>query len=123
MSTTLRGDVVAITSNGRVLRATAADLPEVGGRSRDKRPASAWGPIERDRARALHRNRRSPHHRHRTRHRKTPDREVLAWPQARPHGDRLVERDRVAAVLSAPEEADLVLVTTDARPAHTRFGH
>jgi DNA gyrase subunit A len=42
VTTTLRQPVLAVTAAGRLLRATAADLPEVGGRSRGKPAAEAF---------------------------------------------------------------------------------
>ncbi|MGF1597697.1 MAG: DNA topoisomerase (ATP-hydrolyzing) subunit A [Acidimicrobiales bacterium] len=41
--TSLRHPILAVTAGGKLLRATTADLPEVGGRSRGKGAAEAFG--------------------------------------------------------------------------------
>ncbi len=126
LTTTLRSSVLAITSHGRMLSVTANDLPEVGGRSRGRETLEVFGS---DRSEtviglvsgtvtggpvdppvlvvtALGRAKRL-------------ERSAVAEVASGRLIMKLEERDRVIAVLDAPDDAEIVMVTSDAQALRT----
>ena len=112
--TTLRTPIVAITSGAKLLRLTAADVPEVGGRSRGKAASDTFKADRGDTVIALASTSGSPllivtalgmv---------KRLEREALADLRAGKTVINLVKTDKVVAVLETDQPDDLVLVATD----------
>ncbi len=118
---TLKSEVLAITENGRLLKARAADLPEVGGRSRGKDSTEVFGADRGERvllvlpadgpeqvlvvtsAGAA----------------KRLDRSVLADTKSGRQVMKVEGRDKVVAACLVQESDDLLLVTSDAQALRT----
>jgi DNA gyrase subunit A len=116
LMTSLRQPVLAITASGKLLRATAADLPEVGGRSRGKAAndsfkadrgdaivsivAAEGNPILVVTAQGVA---------------KRIDRQVLAELRAGKPVIKLAKSDRVAAAFDVTDGDDVVFVASDAQ--------
>ena len=116
LMTSLREQVLAITAAGKLLKATAADLPEVGGRSRGKAANESFGAdrgdtivtavaVEGDPLAVV------------TAHGvvKRVERPTLAELRAGKTLIKLAKNDRVVAVFEVTDADDVVLVATDAQ--------
>lgn len=122
LTTTLRSPVLAITSGGRVLSMLANDLPEVGGRSRGREATDAFGTERNETIVGVFTGRPSP-----TAvdppivlvtalgRAKRIDQQAMSEVTAGRIVMKLEERDRVVAAFAADEDADIVMVTTDAQ--------
>ncbi len=120
VTTTLQGTVMAFTSSGRVLKVLAADLPEVGGRSRGKDASECFGSDRGESVLGLFDNTGDPlllvtalgtv---------KRLDRAVAADLKSGRTIMKLADRDRLVAVLPVADGDDVVLVTNDAQALRT----
>ncbi len=118
--TTLRQPVLAITAGGKLLKVTATDIPEVGGRSRGKDAGEVVGSDRNDRVVGLFS------------HEgdqvlvvtaqgmaKRIERSVLAELRAGKTVIKLAPTDRVLTAFAAAESDELVLVADDAQALRT----
>jgi DNA gyrase subunit A len=114
--TTLRSPVYAVAASGRVHRATAADVPEVGGRSRGREAAEVVGAERGDAVVGLFTARGGPLLVVTAQGvLKRVDRTAVAELKAGRPLIGLAERDRVVAVLEAGDGDEVVLVASDAQ--------
>jgi DNA gyrase subunit A len=120
VTTTLRQPVLAVTSAGRLLRITAADVPEVGGRSRGKDGGEVLSGdkgetiltivgVEGDPVVLVTADGVA----------KRIERTVLAELKSGKAIIKLAPKDRVVAAFAAAEDEELVVVTSDAQALRT----
>ncbi|MEZ5375463.1 MAG: DNA topoisomerase (ATP-hydrolyzing) [Acidimicrobiales bacterium] len=126
LTTSLRSPVLAVTSNGRVLSIIANDLPEVGGRSRGRDANEVFSADRNETIVGLlpgiaQGEAVDPPVLFVTALGKAKRIELPAIIEVT--SGRLVmkldEKDRIIAVLSAPNDADIVMTTTDAQALRT----
>ena len=119
--TTLRSDLLAITTGGRLLRTRAVDLPEVGGRSRGRDAGEVLG-ADRGETFLLVLPPDGPGHvllATAGGSVKRVERSVLAdLGNGRPV-IKLAERDRLVAACLVTDDDDIVMVTSDAQALRT----
>jgi DNA gyrase subunit A len=120
VTTTLRQPVLALTSAGRLLRINAADIPEVGGRSRGKDGGEVFTAdkgetilavvsVEGDPVVLVTADGMA----------KRVERSVLAELKPGRPAIKLMGNDRVVAAFPAAEQEELVLITSDAQALRT----
>jgi DNA gyrase subunit A len=118
--TTLRQPVLAVTSTGKLLRVTAADVPEVGGRSRGRAAGDVFEADRGDTVVALTGGVGAPIVLvTATGLIKRLERETLVDLKAGRSIIKLAAKDRVVAAFEADETGDMVLVATDAQVLRT----
>jgi DNA gyrase subunit A len=120
VTTTLRQPVLAITAAGKLLTMTAADVPEVGGRSRGKAVGEVYAAdrgdsivhiasIDGDPIVVVTASGMA----------KRLDRGALAELKSGRPIMKLGSGDRIVAAFAAPEDAEVVIVTSDAQALRT----
>ena len=117
---TLRSPVLAITAGAKLLRVTAADIPEVGGRSRGKPASEVFSADRGDAVVAVTGTSGEPLLVVTAQGMvKRLDRQVLADLKAGKTVMNLAKTDRIVAVLDVPPDHDLLLVSSDAQALRT----
>jgi len=120
IATKLTQEVLAITTTGRVLRATAGDLAEVGGRSRGKTAAEMFGAASGEQIVSIFPLDGQPIVFATASGRlKRMDRETLAGVTSGRPAIKLDAKDRLVAVEEVDVAGDIVLASTDAQALRT----